>query len=789
MTCHAISSPSLAALLVAGATLLAPGHGALATETARPHVGAFSSQSDPARQGAVASQSQRPTGPVAVVSPAPHRPRVGLVLAGGGAKGGAHVGVLKVLEQMHVPIDCIAGTSMGALVGGGYASGIPAAEMQKFLVGINWPKVIGGVGLREMAPIEQKAAGVTYSNNLDLGLRDGKVIVPGGLVNTSGIDDLLRSYVAKARSQADFDKLPIPYRAVATDMVSGQMVVLGSGDLATAMRASMAIPGFFAPVHLDNYILNDGGMVRNLPVDVARDLCADVVIVVNLVTQPTTPDKLQTATQLAGRAMDVMLEANVQLQLQTLKPGDVLIDVQMGDIGTADFERVPDTIPLGEAAARAAAGELAKYAVPPEQYAAWRAHVTSGQEIDARVADVQIEGLEWMNPAYLETRSKIHAGDQVDNQRISDQAREMSALRDMESVGYQLTGDPKNPTLQWLPKEKNWGPNFLQFDLGLYATAGNDSGFVLYMKTDRRWLNSLGLQWRNEIQLGTNSILSTSLYQPLDVAQVFFVEPKAFFTRAYENLYVSQERIANYRFDDLGGAMDLGVNFGTRAQLRLGYLYTNRDVTVDTGSPALGNVHATDAGIVSQAIYDTRDTAFNPTNGIVGAIEYMRSGTSLGADRDWERIEAGLGIAVPVKGDIIWVTAAGGTAFNSNLPVDRDFAIGGPGSFPGLALDAVRAPEYWTLNGSYLWKLKDIESIRGQALYAGVRLETGEIDQWSDSKGLQPIYGGSIYIAGRTMVGPLTIGLGGTSLNTWSLWLAVGRPVGQGTILEKGIFR
>ncbi len=603
--------------------------------------------------------------------------------------------------------------------------------------------------------------------------------------------------MAKARSQSDFDKLPIPYRAVATDMVSGQMVVLRSGDLATAMRASMAIPGAFAPVHLDKYILNDGGMVRNLPIDVARDTCADVVIAVNLVTEPTTPDKLQTATQLAGRAMDVMLEANVRLQLQTLKPGDVRIDVQMGDIGTADFERVPETIPLGEKAARAAAGELAKYSVPPEQYAAWRAHVTTGQEIDARVAGVKFEGLEWMNPAYLETRTDIRPGDKVDNERISQQAREMTALKDIDSVGYELTGDPKNPTLVWLPREKNWGPNFVQFDLGLYATQGNDSGFVLYMKQDRRWLNSLGLQWRNEIQLGTNNEIATSLYQPLDVAQRFFVEPKAFVSRAYENLYVNDDRIANYRFDDWGGDVEFGVNFGTKAQVRLGYVYDNRSVTVDTGSSVttdtgttvLPNLRAVDAGIVSQAIWDTRDTAFNPTHGVVAAVEYLRSDTSLGADRNWERIEAGLGVAVPIRGDIVWITAAGGTDFNSDLPLDRDFALGGPGSFPGLPLDALRAPEYWTLNGSYLWKLKDIQSIRGQALYAGMRLETGEVDNWAESKGLQPIYGGSIYIAGRTLVGPLTIGVGATSLNTWTIWLAVGRPVGQGTILERGIFR
>ncbi len=412
-------------------------------------------------------------------APGADRPRVGLVLAGGGAKGGAHVGVLKVLEEMNVPIDCIVGTSMGALVAGGYASGIPAPALETFMLGIDWPKVVGGVGLWEEEPIEQKRAGVTFSNDLDMGLRDGKVIMPGGLINTSGIDDLLRSYVANARAVANFDQLPIPYRAVATDMVSGQMVVLSKGDLATAMRASMAIPGAFAPVRIDEYILNDGGMVRNLPIDVARELCADVVIAVNLVKQPTTPDKLATATQLAGRAMDVMLEANVELQLQTLKPEDVRVDVQVGDIGTADFTRIPETIPLGEKAALAVADQLRQYAVPQAEYTAWRERVTSSQDIEARVADVKFEGLENVNPEYLATLTKVRPGSVVNNEKISNQSRRMSTVDDLETVGYRLDGDPKNPTLVWLPKEKSWGPNYLKFDLGLYASQQGDNGFVI----------------------------------------------------------------------------------------------------------------------------------------------------------------------------------------------------------------------------------------------------------------------------------------------------------------------
>jgi NTE family protein len=781
--------------LAAAATLLLGLAGATAASAPGPGQGTFSSQSVPVT-------------PQAAGTSAPGRPRVGLVLAGGGAKGGAHVGVLKVLEELNVPIDCIAGTSMGALVAGGYASGIPAKDLETFMLGIDWPKVVGGVGLRENEPIEQKRAGVTYSNNVDMGFRDGHVVVPGGLVNTAGIDDLLRSYVAKARGVDDFDQLPIPYRAVATDMVSGQMVVLDRGDLATAMRASMAIPGAFAPVHVQNYILNDGGMVRNLPIDVARNLCADVVIAVNLVKQPTTPDKLQTATQLAGRAMDVMLEANVELQLQTLKPGDIRVDVQVGDIGTADFTRVPETIPLGEKAARAVADQLRQYSVPAPEYTAWRQRVTSSQKIEAQLADVRFEGLKWVNPAYLGTLTDVRPGEQVDSQRISEQARAMSAVQDLETVGYRLEGDRAKPTLTWLPKEKTWGPNFVQFDLGLYASEGGDNGFMIYAKQERRWLNSLGLQWRNEIQLGYSNLLASSLYQPLDVAQRFFVEPQAFLTQTWEYIYYQGDRIAEYEFDDLGGQLDLGVNFGHKAQLRTGYLYTSRKVRLDTGPNLFPEVDTADAGIVAEAIYDSRDAAFTPTRGIAAAVEYMDSNQSLGADRDWQRIEAGIRVALPVRGDVVWLAAAGGSNLGGELPVDRFFTIGGPGSFPGLQLAEYRAPEYWTVSGSYLWKLADLETLRGEAIYLGAQLETGEIANWASSLSiprvqslagttpdqaidpdLRPIYGGALYFTGRTPVGPLTLGVGATSTSAWSVWLSVGRPIGQGTILERGIFR
>jgi NTE family protein len=308
-------------------------------------------------------------------------------------------------------------------------------------------------------------------------------------------------------------------------------------------------------------------------------------------------------------------------------------------------------------------------------------------------------------------------------------------------------------------------------------------------------MNSLGAEWRNEVQLGYFNNLSTSFYQPLDIAQRFFVEPRMFWTRSWEDVFYDNERLARYKFSDWGGEVDVGMNISDDAQIRAGYLYTRRSASVETGSPILPEDKRNDAGLTLAATYDSRDTAFNPTRGVAAALEYAYIDDSLGADLNWERLELGIGLALPVRSDVVWMTLAGGTDLNSTMPPDRYFMLGGPGSFPGFELGELRLTDYWTASGSYLWKIKDIMSIRGQALYAGVRLEAGQMFGRLES-GILPgfeddefIYGGSVYLAGRTQAGPLTVGLGMTSSDSWSLWIAVGRPIGNGTILERGIFR
>jgi NTE family protein len=732
----------------------------------------------------------------AAADPAPadaNRPRIGLVLAGGGAKGGAHIGALKVLEELRVPIDCIAGTSIGALVGAGYASGQPAAEIEKFVTGIDWAAVIGGVGRRTLEPVEQKRLAMEAGSKVSMGLIDGKIVTPSGLADSSSIDDLLRAYVARSRAVSDFDRLPIPFRAVATDMMTGDMVVLDRGDIAIAMRASMAIPGAFSPVVVDPWILSDGGMVRNIPIDVARQTCADIVIVVNLVEPPPKREKLVQAQQLLSRSMDVMFEVNEKAQLQTLRDGDILIDVPMGDITTGDFERLPETIPLGEAAARKAADRLAALAVPPEQYAAWRRRIDTSQAVEATLADIRVEGLDYVNPEYLRSLMTVESGDAVAIDDISADARHMAALDELDSVAYRLEGDPDAATLVWLPKEISLGQDVLRPTLGLFADGGGDFMFLAGIQHVRHWVNDLGAQWRNQLQIGNETLLTTSFYQPLDVAQSVFIEPELFGERLVEDVYDDGERLATYEFIDVGGRVDLGWNASRFAQLRLGYVFDQRKARVDTGPPALPVVDADDAGLTLGARYDSRDTSTFATKGIAAAVRYEYIDDSLGSDRNWDRLEVAVRGAIPFgrkKDKLTWLSLAAGSDVGSELPPDRQFSLGGPRVLPAFQHDELRVSDYWVAEFSFLRRLKVLSPIKNQAIYGGLGLQAVGINDRLDIPGEdeEEVYGGYVFLAGPTALGTFTLGAGFTDGEA-NVWLQVGKPISSGTILDEGLFR
>ena len=718
-------------------------------------------------------------------TPARSRPRIGLVLGGGGAKGAAHVGVLGVLEELRIPVDCVIGTSMGALVGGTFASGVDAKELEKAVRSISWQEAIARSGLRAKVPMRRKLAGNTYSNSLEFGVRDGRLVAPSGLINTQNVDLTIQSLVARSRGIRDFDQLPIPFRAVATDMQNGDMVVLRDGDLALSMRASMAVPGAFAPVTIGGRILGDGGLTRNVPVDIARQTCADVVIAVAVPNPVPTAAELRSPLTLMSRTLDVLISANERQQLDMLGPDDVKIIIEMGDIGSASFDRVPDAIPLGRAAALRHRAELERYSLPEAEFLAWRNATSRLGREPMRLAAVNVVGAERVNPEFIAQTFGLQPGDVVDNGKIAARANTVFALSDFERVAYTLDGDGDEPVLNLHLLEKPWGPNILRFDLGFHIGTDANTAFTIGGDYLRTWINDLGGEVHGSWRFGRTSGLEASLYQPLDAEHRWFVEPGALGQRSIEDIFVDGEAVARYRFSHAWGYLDAGRVFGNRAELRAGLRAGGQSVEREIGTPDLPEISGEGYGGLSMRYtYDTRDRDVLWQDGSLVRVTYFRGEESLGAVQQYDRLEGMAVAVVPFNRNVLYLRASGGASFGSDLPIYDTFTLGGPVSMPGLNLGELRGTSYWAGQASYLQRIADISYVFGQSLYAGFALSAADMSGRFDDVRAAPIYSGALVLAGRTPLGPVSLSLAVTSDSEWQFMFGLGRPIEERTITD-----
>lgn len=715
------------------------------------------------------------------------RPRIGLVLGGGGARGGAHIGVLKVLDELRVPVDCIAGTSMGALVGATFAAGAPAERIEREFLAIDWTEALGLREQRGLMPMQRKLAGITYSNNIQFIISEGRLRGDGGALSTQNVEALLRLLVGNARWTEDFDDLPIPFRAVATDLDKGEMAVLDSGDLTRAMRASMAVPGVFAPVVIGSQVLADGGMMRNLPVDVARDLCADVAIVVALELPPPSPEELQTIFGLAGRSIDAVISANERAQFATLTPDDVGIRVPVGDIGAGDFARVGETIPLGEAAARSAAEALRRYSLPEAEYRRWREQLAEPDPAPSRVAGIDFVPLRHASADYLATRMATRPGDAVTPAELETDMSRIFASGDFTRVDYRLRPRAAGgQALEINAVERPGGTDFLRFDLGLSGSSGGDVLFALRADHRREWINRLGGQWRNSLQLGQLSELGTAFYQPLDVPQRFFVEAGLVARRTLEDIFADGDRAARFNLLEGEARIDLGVNLGNHARVRSGARWGLHEFAPDIGTVDIVSLDTRrDANLAFGAIYDTRDTAALPSSGSYAALELSSSGEWLGGEQSYEVIEAVAGHSTRWRDTLLVLAVGAGNTLSGELPRYRDFQVGGIRSFPALSRGELRGEGYWSASATWLLRVGDSRALFGQMFYAGFGLQAVNVSDRLDGIDEGTLLGASFTVGARTLAGPLMLSLGAADNGSVTLHFALGRPISEGSMLDR----
>ncbi|HSW82053.1 MAG TPA: patatin-like phospholipase family protein, partial [Usitatibacter sp.] len=617
--------------------------------------------------------------PMAAVA---ERPRICVVLSGGGARGAAHIGVLKVLEEYRVPIDCIVGTSMGALVGAAYATGTTVAEMEKLVAELTTDTLFKERPPRQELSVRQKQDEQLNLVGPEIGLRGGEILLQKGIVSGVQLETVLRR-LGKAKGYRRFDELPIPFRAVATDVVTGRAIVFGDGEIANVLRASMSVPGAIAPIEIGDLLLVDGGITNNLPVNIAREMGAQVVIAVNLGTPLLKREKLGTVVGVAAQMLFILTEQNVQASIATLGERDVLIEPALGDYSFSDFDNMVSTLPIGEAAARKVQGFLQRLAVSPAEFAALRAKRPPLAPPDPLPIDeIRFENLARVNPAHAASFMQTKVGEPIDQQVLDRDIRRLYGTGDFEHVNYRILDESGRRVLAIEAVEKAWGPNYLRFGLKFGTDFSGDTNLDLFASYKRTWLNSLGAQWKTDLQFGRNLGLSSEFYQPVDVAGRFFVAPRIELGRQLVDVFDGTDRIAQLAFRYARGALDVGTQFGSYGELRAGIVRGVLDGTVSTGARTivseLGLERLRIGGWSSRLFIDQLDSNSFPRSGMSAGVEAFGSRTGLGAQDNYTKWDTG-GLAAHSFGDntflLGWII--GGKKGAEPLPTYDQFSLGG----------------------------------------------------------------------------------------------------------------
>ena len=689
------------------------------------------------------------------------RPKIGVVFGGGGAKGAAHIGVLKVLEEQKIPVDYIAGTSMGAIVGALYASGLSAGELEKVITSINWKDVFSGEPDRRDRDYRRKREDYEILSGLSVGIKAGKVAMPKGLIKDQKVNVLFEMLMLHTSGIDDFDKLPIPYRAVATDLETGEMVVLKDGRLADAARASMSVPGAFPPMELNGRLLIDGGIVRNLPVDIVREMGADIIICID-VDKPLPERKaLSGSLAILNQMIDIMMKKNVREQVKTLGPQDVYINPDLGVFGSADFDKAAEISRLGENAALAKVDSLKRYSVSDAEYAAFTAHHHREQVTEVKIASVKIEmeGDTKISPVVVSSRLSVKPGDTVDVDKLQKEAGIVYGTGDFERVDLNLKREQDGYELVVKAKEKSWGPNYLRFGMALESDFEGGTSYNILVDYTRRWINSLGAEWKTQFNLGNPTGIYSEFYQPLSVKRLFFISPHIEWKQQPYDVFDGKTRVAEYRVDSYKGGIDLGIQPWMYGEARVGLQFATFHASQRIGKVDLPEDNATRGAVVAAGRLDQLDNVNFPNNGYLAQAGVLSSLKALGSTDEYYKVQGNVLGAFTYRKQTVLASLSAGSRIGNQLPFYDQFDLGGFLHLSGLRSNQILGQSMAL--GRVITYHKVGTSFIGD-LYLGGSLESGNV--WGENEKQFDLgnlrLAGSLFVGYDTIIGPLYLAFG-----------------------------
>jgi NTE family protein len=700
----------------------------------------------------------------------PRRLKIGVALGGGGARGAAHIGVLRELERLRIPIDYLAGTSMGSIVGGLYATGMSPDEMEKTVKTIDWTSLFSDDPPRADESYRRKHDDQIYLFGLSLGVKNGRLALPVGLIAGDKLSFLLRSLTIRAAMERDFDRLPIPFRTVATVVQTGETYVFSRGNVADAIRASMSVPGVFAPVELDGKILTDGGTVQNLPVQVVRAMGADIVIAVDVGESGEAASRPETFAQVLSQNSDIAARRNV---LESRLLADLVLQPELKGFGFLDFSNPVAAVPRGEAAVRQASEKLAAWAVSEGEYEAWRKKQRGEPASPVRITTVDVEAGS-IDPRRLAGRVRSRPGQPLDLAVLEGDLERIHELDLFASVDFQLLPDGGGAKLKIIAHPSERATDTLRLGLALQADFKGNNTFDILAGLNLRELNRLGAEWKTEAILGNTMGAATELYQPVTYSGTFFVAPRVLFSRSNRDIFVNELAVAKYRTERFHGGIDLGWAIGKVGELRVGYDGGRVRFERRIGSPALPDADADTGAIVAQVTFDQLDKIAFPRNGFYAHAEYTGSRESLGATVPFDRLEAGAFIPKTFGKQTWALTVFGGDNLGSVLPPWEAFTLGGYRRLSGMAPGQLSGQ---TQAFASLATYRHVGSLGMLgSVYLGGSFETGNVWQSRSAATFSDLRAaGSVFLGVDSLLGPLSLAYGLTDGGNHSFTVFLGR--------------
>lgn len=718
--------------------------------------------------------------PVAAAA-ADSRPRVGLVLSGGGARGAAHVGVLKVLEEMRVPIDAIAGTSMGAVVGGLYASGLSADEIDATLRAVNWEELLGDRPPRDDLSFRRKEEDRNFLVRLPLGLHGGEFRLPKGLVQGQRLNELLRKLTLPVATVHDFDALPTRFRAIATDLESGERVVISSGDLTTAMRASLSVPGVFVPVEREGRLLVDGGLADNLPVDVARAMGVDVLIVVDAGFPLLGRDKLTTVPIITNQMIAILVRRNSEVQRASISGADILIDPALGNASSFDFRHFAHSIDAGATAARAGAMRIARFAVREPQYEAWlaaRGHARGDASPQIDFVRVAKGSERYQRP--IDDLFGGFAGHPLDGEAVGARITGLYGLGNLETLDYQVVKDADGRQgLEVTAKRNSWGPNYMRFGLSLSDDFEGNSAYNARARFVLAEMNQLGGEWTWDLQVGESPRIATEVYLPFSYRQRWFALPQAKYEARNVALFDDAgRRLAEYRVKGTRFGLDIGREFGSAFEIRAGVHREDGESRVRLGDPTLPSDTFDVRQFYARIAYDGLDDVGFPRRGASFFLDWTGEHDLTGGDSaaDLVTIDWQFARSRGRHRGILW--ASMGTNLDAGPEDVRNlFPLGGFLNLSGLAPGEIAGRHYAIARAIYYRQIgRSGTGILDLPTYIGLAYEVGNV--WDERRDIgfdSARNDFSVFFGVNSWLGPLYFGAGYDDSGDMAYFLSLGR--------------